>query len=274
MIELQENNYLSKYDKLFIANWEGFTCLVYSNLKKINKKLELSWFEDGFGTYSFDGQFFLKPNLKTRIINRIKGNYSLYNEVKSLNLFNPKLLVWKINKPLEINTIKSPNDECKKFLNEIFEYNNLKDTYKEKFIFFQDGYKDFEDTTDIEMLEIIAKEVGKENIFIKRHPRDTSNKFKNKGFKTNIDTKIPSELIILNNDFSNSIFITFYSQSIITSSQLFGKKIKSIILSNINNKNNNDEYYKYLYEYIYKKDNKNYILPKTKEELINILRSI
>lgn len=270
---LKENHYLEKYDEVYFANWEPFTYMLYKKLKKINRDVKLCWFEDGFGTYSFEGQYFAKPSFKAQIKNLLTGRLSLYNEVQSINLFKPELLSWEIDKDLEINRIETPNEECKAFLNEIFDYKKLKDKYDKKFIFFEDGYKDFSDTTDVEVLEVIAKEIGRENIFVKRHPRDTTNKYQERGFETNEDTAIPSELIILNNDFSDTIFATFYSQAIVTAANLFGKKIKSIILCKLDKENDkNDPYFEFLNEKIYKNEPDIYIVPETKEELIKALK--
>ena len=266
--QLQDKHILEYYDKFYCANWEKFTQLMYKKLKAINKDIELSWMEDGFGTYSFDGKMFDKPSLKRIIKSKIKNEIVLYNEIKSLNLFKPELLEWEVSDNVSINKICDINEECKNYINKIFNYESLTDNYNKKLIFFQDGYKEFDDMTDVEVLEQIADVIGKENILVKRHPRDCSNKFENRGFVTNSNTTMPSELIILNNDFNNTIFATFYSQSIITSGILFNKKIKSIILSKINNKdNNNDSYFNYLFNKIYSKDKETYIIPNSIEEL-------
>ena len=77
----------------------------------------------------------------------------------------------------------------------------------------------------------LAQQVGKENIMVKIHPRNPENRFEKLGFKTNKDTSIPWEVILMNiDDVSNKVFITIASQAILNPIMIFGLTIKAYSL--------------------------------------------
>ena len=105
------------------------------------------------------------------------------------------------------------------------------DVYDKKYIYFEECY--FAETgymEDVELINTLAEKVGKENIMIKIHPRNPENRFEKLGYKTNKDTFIPWEVILMNNDFSDKVLIAIGSQTILTPYMLFGMNMKSYSL--------------------------------------------
>ena len=70
----------------------------------------------------------------------------------------------------------------------------------------------------------------KNNIFVKIHPRNRVNRFRELGYKTNIDTSVPWEIIAMNIDISNKVLITIASGSALTSLVNMSTKPKRIIM--------------------------------------------
>lgn len=225
-----------KYDELFVSNLDSFTALLYAVLGKKNTKLHM--FEDGIATYSkLYEQFYngkkLPKSGRYNIIYRLLRYKPIYGNVKSLWVFNPDVLLWRPK--YEVNKIPTLRvDDCfRNIVNTIFNYENTKDVYDRKYIFFEECY--FSETgymEDVELVNKLADIVGKDNVMVKIHPRNKKNRFKELGYKTNEDISIPWEVILMNNDFSDKILITIGSQTIVTPCILFDMHIKSFSLYN------------------------------------------
>lgn len=63
---------------------------------------------------------------------------------------------------------------------------------------------------------------------VKVHPRSNVNRFKEAGYFTNSKWNIPFELYLLNQDFSDCIFVTVGSGSVSNAAIIFNKEIMSI----------------------------------------------
>ena len=80
-------------------------------------------------------------------------------------------------------------------------------------------------------MEELASYVGKENIMVKIHPRNPINRFAERGFKTNKDTSIPWEVLLLTGeDFDKKIYLTVASSAILNPIMVFGMKIRAYSL--------------------------------------------
>ena len=83
---------------------------------------------------------------------------------------------------------------------------------------------------DEEILDKISNIVGKDNLFVKIHPRNPINRFKRKGYKTNENTTVPWEIVALNMDIENKVLLTIASGSALTSLVNVSTKPKMIIM--------------------------------------------
>ncbi len=101
-------------------------------------------------------------------------------------------------------------------------------SYPQKYIFFASVY-DFEGEEPVGELEFalaLANKVGFDNLLVKVHPRDDVNRFKNVGLNVDKNSQMPWEVIQLNYDFSDSVFITVASTSVLTISLIVDKSPK------------------------------------------------
>ena len=142
-------------------------------------------------------------------------------------------MLWKpVFEILPIKKVQKDDKEYINMLNVIFGYNSMNDIYDKKIVFFEESYyADGNDIGDVEIVNYIASVVGKENIFIKIHPRNPINRFAELGYKTNRNTVIPWEITAMNEDFSDKTLITIASGSSITSYFMSSNEAgKSILL--------------------------------------------
>lgn len=226
------------YDRLFICNLSLDETILYRCIRCINRCLKVYLFEDGFATYTkMYGQFFddLKYGRTTR--NALKTfykriNYEVFVKLNGVYLFTPELMDWKPCSAIRrIKKINPDNKEMVKVFNKAFGAETLSDDYSEKYIFFEESY--FADgiyVEDEEILDKISDIVGKNNLFVKIHPRNPINRFKKKGYKTNENTIVPWEIVALNIDIENKVLLTIASGSALTSLVNVSTKPKMIIM--------------------------------------------
>lgn len=112
----------------------------------------------------------------------------------------------------------SKNDsQTVQILNQIFSYDPKNDLFNEKYIFLASSLDiDGTDSNESDIILDIANQVGRENLLVKMHPRDTRNIYKKNGLKVSTNSYVPWEIILLNHDFSNNVFLSISSGSMLT----------------------------------------------------------
>ena len=164
------------YDVFLFSNISLMNQYLILGLKAENPRLTWMLFEDGAETYSpLVGSLVQSASLKVRLqlyaVQQLKGAY----------LFHPETLDWKPACPV----YKLPGEyapETLALLNRIFQYGRSQDRYDSPVVFFEESYPcDGVDIGDLALVNRLAELVGKENIFVKTHPRNQENRFKKAG---------------------------------------------------------------------------------------------
>ena len=229
----------SFYDELFFANFGFSSQRIFDVLKRNNFNLRTHYFEDGILSYSQKISYFYhrlsKPSFKTLTHDNALIKHYVCGELNDFWLFTPSLLEWNpdVEAIKAIDKIDQADAEFKKIINCIFDFDQLEDIYSQKYIFFEESY--FQDTgymEDVQLIDALADEVGKENLMIKIHPRNQVNRFRERGYQTNTNTVIPWEVLALNLDLDNKVLLTIASSSIVNPAAMFGCKAKAYSLMN------------------------------------------
>lgn len=215
----------NKYSEFIFSSLDPFTSFLAGYFLRRNRRMKITMYEDGASSYSrhyerafsniINGKPFIKP-----LIYRLLHSPLLY--VSKFYFFNPAAIVWGAPNVEKIPAIDTNNIEFRLLLNRIFDYEHIKDCYSEKVIFFEESYfADGVDVPDVELVNKLADKYGKDQIFIKKHPRNPTNRFEHLGYKTNIDTMIPWEVIAMNIDLSNKVIATISSTAAISTILMF-----------------------------------------------------
>lgn len=203
------------YDEILFSNISIFTILLYNRLLRSNPNIELGLFEEGMSTYT---RLYADGDSPKTLHRRFINSTGILASTKHLYLFRPELLQWKL--PVgEIRTlpmIDRTNQSFMDVINHIFDVEHLEDDYSQSVIFFEEAfYADGIEINDVEIVEQIATLVGRENIFVKLHPRNPHNRFAALGYATSKSQHIPWEVIMLNRPMENKTLITISSGSVI-----------------------------------------------------------
>ena len=220
------------YDVVLFSNISILTKRLTTLLTRKPGECKIELFEEGTITYT---QQFANGDAPTTPYRRFIDKIGVINRLSALYVFNPIFLLWKPTKGRIIELPKM-NDLTEDFvtnLNVIFGYNSDVDKYDRNLIFFEESHvMEGYDVPDIQILEQIAQKVGKDNIMVKIHPRNPKNRFAELGYKTNVVTSIPWELIILNQSMEGKTLVTISSGSVIYPYLYFGIPTKTYSLLN------------------------------------------
>jgi len=225
-----------KYDILLVPFFHHFHMNLYSYLKRfINTRIRVYLYDEGLAIYSGMGNIYksLCEEYNTiKVYRKLHYGRMLY-EINGIITFNPDLMQWGENyKKIKIPPLDRSNNKLRKLLNFIFAYNGESENASNKKIIFFEEAKSSDGIVinDISIVNHIAKIVGKENILIKLHPRSKTDRFNRIGYETNSNKLIPWEVLYMNHDFSNTLFISTASSSIVHPVILFGEKIKAVFI--------------------------------------------
>ena len=226
------------YDNLYVRNFsEIIATSAYTFFGKRNSNLHLYVIDEGYSTYTISfwksEQYFSSIHKLINKIYKLKFGNGLYNKIYRAKLFFPELL--HVQLPFEIERMLEKdfvlNENQIKTINRIFNYSNPIKKEQYKYIFFEESfYTDSGNTSDLSMLEDIAKIVGKDKIVVKLHPRTVVDRFTLNGFSVMSDVIFPWELYGINN-INSSIILLAYSSGALLNYLFFTKsKMKSILL--------------------------------------------
>lgn len=272
---VEEYSY-EEYTTLLFFNFDVFTYSIYNKLYLLNNNIKVCRYEEGFISYIENySDFYI--NRISRFLSKIKGTKSLEKNISKFYFYHPRLVLFNDNYEYEtIENLNRNNKELLYILNKTFDYKHIINEYNKKYIFFEESfYEDGRDIDDLELILKIADIVGKENILIKLHPRTKINRFDKFGILTNKTVGIPWEVIQMNNNFSDKVFLTISSGSVLASRLYFNDNIKTYLLFNCTERKSDmatDDFFEYLEKVKEEFGMKDFIIPKDKSEFFKMLR--
>lgn len=83
---------------------------------------------------------------------------------------------------------------------------------------------------ELELVKKIGELVGNENLIVKTHPCDTRRVYEKNGFYVDDNSNVPWEVIQLTGDFSDKVFLTANSGSVLAGSFMSDKPIRTFYL--------------------------------------------
>lgn len=214
------------FDEVVAFNYDSDLYGLHAILSRINPNIEFSMMEEGIITYSKGISTSKKLKLCGRIRN-LTGKKKLCDSLGNFYCYYPQIYKGNLN-PINVPVI-SNNSEISQDLKFIFGLKEKIEGYKQKFIFFTSVY-DFEGGKPVGEYELVCKIadlVGKDNLLVKTHPRDTRSIYTDNGFNVDKNSSIPWEAIQLSGDFSDKIFMTINSGSVLSGSTMSEKTVRT-----------------------------------------------
>lgn len=227
------------YDELVYYNSDVFVHGVFVTLNKVNAELVCSRYEEGILSYQDSVYFHGTPLDYANKIRKAFDKKILEYQTKNFYCFYPEMYEGNLNAiPVPIFDDFQLIGNC---LSRVFNVDPEMLKIQEKYIFFTSVY-DFEGGKPIgefDLVSRISELVGKDNLLIKLHPRDSRNIYTERGFHVYEHSSIPWEAIQLNNDFSQKCFLTVNSGSILGVNLMIKNRARSYFLYNCCNLSGN-----------------------------------
>lgn len=202
------------FDEIIAFNIDILICNLFAILYEKNKRLVVSGYEEGLLSYNTQQLHF--PGFKQICCARnIIGKKGMNQAFGNFYCFFPQLYKG-ILQAVKVPLIDKDSPAID-ILRNIFDVQGKDLIYTQKYIYFSSVY-DFEGGKPIgefELVRNIAKQVGKENLIVKVHPRDTRPTYAEEGFLVDKNSSKPWEVIQLLGDFSNKVFLTATSGSVL-----------------------------------------------------------
>lgn len=218
------------YDKFWVSFMDRSSWLIFLTYKKRNKNLKLNFFEDGLGSYQL---LTVLQNELDKKLSHLLGLKSMFEEMQALYLYEPSLAINTLYPSVQIKALPKIRDvKIKNLLNKIFsfEFHDL-ELLKGKYIFFDSPF--LLDEINKKQLEIIDFfiEKKKDSFCVKLHPRTLLKNEVSRGYVSNVQTTI--EMLCMNADMSNNVFISILSTVGITPKLMFDQEPVVIFLYKI-----------------------------------------
>lgn len=226
-------------DEIICFNYNIDIIGVYSLLYEKNNSVKVSLFEEGILSYGVS----FEDNLHRKIIRLFRksiGKKDISDAFYRFYCFYPQLYSGSLCS-VKVPAITA-DSECAKVLRDIFSLNEESAKYAQKYIYFSSVY-DFEGGHSIgefELVKRIGELVGKDNLIVKTHPRDTRDVYEKNGFLVDKNSAVPWEVIQLTGDFFEKVFMTATSGSVLAGSFMSDKPVKTIYLYKLCDISNNE----------------------------------
>lgn len=217
---------MKSYDELLAYNLSKTTFFVFHYLCKQNKNIRVHRFEEGvlsYGTPIYKGipiTNFWYINTPLYPFLKLAGSFDLIKRLDRFYCCYPKLYTGALE-ACQIPPIQAKSDVAE-LVTGVFGVNKEELHYDEKYIFFTSVY-DFEGGAAIKELELVravSNVVGKENLLIKMHPRDTRSVYADEGFHIDTNSSIPFEALLFAFDFRDKVLLTATSGAVLSASLL------------------------------------------------------
>lgn len=222
---------IDEYDEMFFNCEEIFTYNMMSILRFKNKACKIYRYEEGYSSYSLEYSSSTKSEKLVNFRNRLV-NKNLKIDLDGFFLFEPELAIHKYPYPLlciDRNVVK--NAEYRKCISDIFQTEQIAQTYNRKYIIFEESFfTDGFDIDDMELYTTLVNNIGPEKVSVKLHPRTVQNRFESLSVDIHEKEGVPWEAILLTKTFPHTTLFALASGSVINSRLLLGDSTTACLL--------------------------------------------
>ena len=221
----------SKHYDFAYYNNSGYlvNSIFYTGVYKANKDAKHIFLEHAHYSYLnrySDKPWYLKPLINLCGLKCLDGS-----KLDKIYLYEPELSTVKQDAPVErLKKIDAENETLREKLNDIFGYSPQQDEFKNKKIIIMEQGKLKVDFDKEAFWNKVFDCINKDISIIKPHPRQKNSSLGKSGIDVCSNTTLPWEIVCLNNDLSNKVQITIFSQACISPKLIFDQEPTVIFL--------------------------------------------
>lgn len=258
----------TEYDALYTANFSVYINAIYYSFPHMS----VYFYEDGASVCAVDWR---KSFSKYSYIH---GFMSIFDHISGVYLNSPELMSVDLGWPLiQLPKIEKSDTQVRKIYNSIFQYDGS--FHFPPFVFVEQSFQvDNVTNNDLDFMQAACDIVGYDNFLVKAHPRNTVNRPFETGCSRKIECVLPFELLLLNSQPDETVFITVSSTSLISPWVLFGEKPRTILLYKAVTGGINisaiDQYDVYLDRFVKKYQCRELMVPQSMNEYRKMLKRL
>ncbi|MBE5803025.1 MAG: hypothetical protein E7316_00760 [Clostridiales bacterium] len=220
---------LEQYTDLYVNLDASVAKLFYYALLSHGIKTRVYLVEEATATYAVSAV----DNGSDFFCHESYGEDSFYHHIGGIHLYEPALYVGGNEDvalfPLQKIDLLTPDQ--KDVLLGLFP---ATEQIQEKIIFFEGCFHgDGLITDEYDLLMKIVERVGRENIIIKRHPRNKVDRYTDRGLKVMGNVNIPWEIMLLTQSLTGKLLISVASYTCMSPMTIYGKEYKAMILNDL-----------------------------------------
>lgn len=218
-----------KYSELYVNIDSYPPKFFYYGLLNKHMSPKIHFVSEGTGSYSLD----FSNTENDGILHFLAGRKAFLENIGNLYVYKPELYTGnsKLVHLEQIPSYSSLSDEIHDLISDVF---GQAEPIHEKVIFFEGMFWGDNFLTDeMELFLTIADRVGKDNIIVKRHPRNEIDRFTPLGYRVMKQQTIPWEVMIKDIDLSKKVLVSVASFTSFSAMELYDRLNYSILLKDI-----------------------------------------
>lgn len=263
----------NKYDILLFHNIDVFTYIIFNELINRNNKTHVYRYEEGFSLYLTFNDRPKSEKMCEWIFKKLRRK-SVVNNIDAVYLYHPEYLTYKMTQEIRKIPLLSKTDEVfKDTINLIFQYSSENNKTRKAIIFEECFYADKTPIDDYDLFHEVIQVIGPNDASIKLHPRNTTNRFSETDALVFDGGNVPWEVLQLNSNYQDNVFITITSGSVLASMLYFDESIHTVFLYKVvgGKFKLKKNYEAYLNKVCKAHPSVRIYIPKNKEEMYQIL---
>lgn len=223
-IKCRHYNYAYYNNSGFLIN-----SIFYTGVYQSNKNAKHIFLEHGH--YSYMNRYSDKPWYLKYLISAFGLKCMDGHQLEKVYMYEPGLSAVEQDAPVEqLKKIDILDSRMREKLNYIFDYDSEKDEFKGKKVIIMEQSKLKVDFDKEVFWSNVFECIGKEHSIIKPHPRQVNSTIGNFGIDVCKNNTIPWEIVCLNNDLSEKVQITIFSQACVSPKLIFNEEPTVIFL--------------------------------------------
>lgn len=215
-----------QYDEMYCNLDSYLTKVIYYCFVERGMSMKVHFVNEGTASYALDMD-------NTRIDwlpHKSYGAAKFEQNIHDLWLYHPELYTGGVKRlqlkqlPYSIQT----DAGLQQMLHTVFGHIS---SFSQKVVFFESCFMgDGILSNEMKLFQQIANVVGKENIIVKRHPRNTIDRFTPMGYAVMENASVPWEIMLMDMDVSNKVLVSIASFTCLSPMEMYGKKTHALLL--------------------------------------------
>lgn len=222
----------SAYHAIFYYNFDIFCYIACDNSAKNGIEPKCFRYEEGILSYSEMKR--LSPSGKRLwmfcLLRLLRGQPDFLHDTGDFFCYYPELFGYDSERICHrIPFFRKGDREMQRIWDAVFGY--MPKVCRQKYIYFSTSWDiDGKRIEEHKLVEMISQIVGKENLVVKVHPRDGRGIYEKMGLEVWKKSFLPWEIIQLNQDFRDKVFLSLSSGSVLNACAMLHENIETFYL--------------------------------------------